>query len=562
MFSPRHILNSFYFSLLVGTALGIAACNLSGKTASPEEQALDLKKEIQAWVDGISPSGMGPDSSRLRSAEGTKEFYPSRQYEPIWVRVDSITPAGISLMELTQQARRLGLFPEHYHAETLATIQLNFEQDTLGTGARKDLKAWARMDALLTDAFLTLARHLQKGHEPLDSLKKNNAYQPEIYQAALNKAIQTQDPASALEALEPTSIEYKNLKKVLPDFLRTADFSKKYTRLEYPYRDSSAFIRSLIKRLKEENYLDSAVQRLDSAALSQTLKRVQTARKLKADGKYGSQLVNSLNSSDAEKFLKVVITMDRYRMQRESLPDRYIWVNLPSFFLQVYENDSIRVESRVVIGKPGTRTPLITSQISDVVTYPTWTIPPGIIAGEILPQLKRDPGYLGRKGYSLFDGQGNQVDPYSIDWSKYARSIPYRVVQGKGDDNALGVMKFNFPNKHYVYLHDTNQRSLFANENRSLSHGCVRVQNWDGLYKYIIQIDSTEATLRGNSFTSSDSVRTWLSQKERHVIPIKAKLPVYLRYYTAAGRNGKLEIYNDVYGEDRKLREIIINDKP
>jgi len=555
-------LKLFYFLLAVGIGLGFSSCNLSGKSSNPEETAQDLKKEIQTWVEGIDPSGRGIDSSRLRSADMAKELYPSRQYEPVWVRVDSITPAGQSLLKLIESARRFGLFPEHYHAKTLTSIQSTFEQDTLDTGARKDLGQWARMDILLTDAFLTLARHLQKGHEPIDSLKKNNTYQPEVYREALHKAIQTQDPAAALEALEPTSVGYENLKKVLPDFLRTADFSKQYTRLEYPYRDSTVFIRSLIKRLKEENYLDSSILELDAAALSQTLKRVQTARNLTTDGKYGTQLVNSLNRSDAESFLKVAITMDRYRIERESLPERYIWVNLPSFYLQVYDKESVALESRVVIGKPSTRTPLLTSQISDVITYPTWTIPASIISGEILPQVKKDPGYLSRKGYSLFDSEGNEVSADSVDWSKYSRGMPYRVVQGQGDANALGVMKFNFPNKHSVYLHDTNQRSFFANENRSLSHGCVRVQNWDGLYKYILRIDSALALQQGTSFTSTEFVRAWLNKKERHVIPVKSKLPVYFRYYTAAGRNGKLEIYNDVYGEDRKLRELLTGDKP
>ncbi|MFM7671973.1 MAG: murein L,D-transpeptidase [Bacteroidota bacterium] len=555
--TPRLFPFGSFFILLL-----LSACSAGLSKPDPKKQQETLKQELNQYLTSMKmPEGILEDSTHLLSAEETKGYYQARQFESHWVQPDSITPGGTSMIELAQNARLLGLLPKHYHEQELTGLIKNFEQDTLGTGARQDLKAWAKMDLLLTDAFLTMARHLQKGHTLVDSLKKNNTYKPETYSQALAKTLDTQDPAGILNTLEPTAIGYKELKKAIPDFLRTANFSKQYTRLNYPYRDSSAFIRSLIKRLKEDNYLDSSVQRIDSAGLAATLKRVQTARNLKVDGKYGSQLVNSLNNSDQEKFLKVAINMDRYRMDREQLPNRYIWVNLPSFFLQVYENETIALESRVVVGKPSTRTPLLTSQISDVITYPTWTIPASIISGEILPQLKRDPGYLARKGYSLFDSDGNEIDPYGVNWSQYARGIPYRVVQGQGDANALGIMKFNFPNKYSVYLHDTNQRSLFGNDYRSLSHGCVRVQNWDGLYKYIIRIDSTQAAGSGSKFTPTDSVRTWLSQKERHIIPVKANLPVYFRYYTAAGKNGKLETYSDIYNEDKMLREQLVKDE-
>src|SRR5437763_8908740 len=112
-----------------------------------------------------------------------------------------------------------------------------------------------------------------------------------------------------------------------------------------------------------------------------------------------------------------------------------------------------------------------------------------IIKKDILPGLKRDKGYIARQGFHLIDLNDNEIDPYTINWSKYRNSIPYRVVQGSGDDNALGVLKFNFPNKYAVYLHDTNQRYLFGKSSRALSHGCVRVQQWKSLADYIFRYD-------------------------------------------------------------------------
>ena len=130
----------------------------------------------------------------------------------------------------------------------------------------------------------------------------------------------------------------------------------------------------------------------------------------------------------------------------------------------------------------------------------------------MLPAIKKDPGYLARKGFSLIDKEGMEVDPYTVDWTKYKKGIPYKIVQGSGDDNALGILKFNFPNKYAVYLHDTNQRSLFSQTTRSLSHGCVRVQDWQKLALYMIRSDHTDSS---KVKPVEDSLQAWLARKEK-----------------------------------------------
>jgi len=215
------------------------------------------------------------------------------------------------------------------------------------------------------------------------------------------------------------------------------------------------------------------------------------------------------------------------------------------------EDDTVRLKSKVVVGKPQSHTPTLTSSITDMITYPQWTIPESIIKKEILPGLKKDPGYTLKKGFSLIDYKGNVVDPYFVDWTKYKTGIPYKVVQGSGDDNALGVMKFNFSNKYFVYLHDTNQRYLFSNKTRALSHGCVRVQNWDSLAYFILRNDSafSKKTL------SSDTLTKWLTLKEKHVIPVRKRIPLFIRYFTCDTKDDELVFYEDVYGDDKRLKD-------
>jgi murein L,D-transpeptidase YcbB/YkuD len=256
--------------------------------------------------------------------------------------------------------------------------------------------------------------------------------------------------------------------------------------------------------------------------------------------------------------------MDRYKMLPDSLPQKYIWVNIPSYTLRLINNDTLILSSKVVVGKPITRTPVLTSAISELITYPQWTIPASIIEKEILPGMKKDTAYLRKKGYSLLNSKNEEVSPDSVNWSKYKKTIPYKVIQGSGDDNALGVLKFNFFNKYSVYMHDTNQRSFFGFDSRAFSHGCVRVQEWEKMAYYIMrnENDSTNSASKSKQKpVSVDSLTHWLEVKEKHSIPIRTKLPVFIRYFTCEASNGQISFFEDIYNEDKKMTELLFADK-
>jgi len=269
-----------------------------------------------------------------------------------------------------------------------------------------------------------------------------------------------------------------------------------------------------------------------------------------------------LNLSDQEKFNRIAITMDRYKMLPDTLPQKYIWVNIPSYSLRLISDDTLVLSSKVVVGKPITRTPVLTSAVSEMITYPQWTIPASIVEKEILPGMKKDTAYLRKKGYSLLNSKNEEVSPDSVNWAKYKKTIPYKVIQGSGDDNALGVLKFNFYNKYSVYLHDTNQRSFFGFDSRAFSHGCVRVQEWEKMAYFIM---NNENSVAGNNIKPKpvpvDSLTHWLQIKEKHSIPIRAKVPVFIRYYTCEATNGQISFFEDIYGEDKKMSELLFANK-
>jgi len=369
----------------------------------------------------------------------------------------------------------------------------------------------------------------------------------------LNKVKDGQPLSNILNSVQPALKDYQALRRNIPSFLDSMD-RKNYTYVSYPGKDSLSLLKNVLKRLGESGY-SIASAKPDSAMLADLLTRYQKAKGLKQTGKITAGLASVLNNTDKEKFKRIAITLDRYKQLPATLPEKYIWVNLPAYNLKVWDNDSLALESKVIVGKPGTPTPVINSEISDLIVYPTWTVPNSIIVKEILPGLKRNPGYLARKGLGLYKSNGDPVDPYSVNWSKYNKGIPYLVRQGSGDNNALGVIKFNFKNPYAVYLHDTNQRYLFRNKDRSLSHGCVRVQDWEKLAFYIVRNDSLSSTLPDSMKLNTDSITTWISRKERHTIEIKKKLPVFIRYFGCEGDKNSIRFYDDIYGEDKKLRD-------
>ncbi|MGZ8559688.1 MAG: L,D-transpeptidase family protein, partial [Chitinophagaceae bacterium] len=442
-----------------------------------------------------------------------------------------------------------------YHFSFLDSLKQKFLKDTLATSYRRDAVLWSRADLMLTDAFVHIIKDLKLGRLPQDSTtqRKDSVLTDSFYLKKMEELHQTGALVEMFQALEPQHKAYKDLKAGINYFLDSAD-NNVYTIVPMPKEYPQTFQQALQRRLFEAGFIAYDSIMADSTQLAEAVKKFQRRKGIKADGKAGSETIRIMNDSDRYKFVRIAITLDRYKMLSEKMPSRYIWVNLPAYQMNLIEEDSVLLSSKIICGKNITPTPLLTSAISQLITYPQWTIPQSIILKEILPAVKKNPGYLAGKGYSLITGKGDVIDPYTVDWSKYKKGIPYKVVQGSGDENALGILKFNFPNSYFVYLHDTNQRYLFSKAFRSLSHGCVRVQQWEELAYYIVRYDYKDKFGEEPS-PVEDSLTTWLERKEKHSIAVKNKLPVYIRYFTCEGKDDKLLFYEDIYGYDKEIHE-------
>jgi murein L,D-transpeptidase YcbB/YkuD len=531
---------------------------------APEKMDDKVKELIRSFLEySASKNERMDDSTVLYQLPILTDLYKQKTFAPQWSSSQKWLARGDSLLLFIEKAKLYGLFPTDYHSHQLAILKKIFAADAFKDKETQDAASWARADLMLSDALVSIFHDIKLGRLPNDSitLRKDSVLSEDFISSKFNAAASGLSLNVIMSTLEPKYKGYHELKEAIRIFLDSADF-KPIMPIVFPNKNKDELRAAVVKRLFENGYVDSSFMEIDSLKLAAGLKKFQKDMRLTIDGKIGAQTIRLLNLSDQDKFNHIAITMDRYKMLSDSFPEKYIWVNIPSYSLKLMSHDTLILKSKVVVGKPLTRTPVLTSAVSELITYPQWTIPESIVEKEIIPGMKKDSGYLRKKGYMLLNYKNEEVSPDSVKWAKYDKKIPYKVIQGSGDDNALGVLKFNFPNKYSVYLHDTNQRSFFAQDTRALSHGCVRVQEWEKMAYYIMnnQLDSTVKKKKLNEITL-DSMTHWLAIKEKHSIPLRKRIPVYIRYFTCEANDGRINYFEDIYEEDKKMIELLFANK-
>lgn len=548
---------------VVVPALLLLACNGGSrepKTVEIVREPEDLNKKTNeniavAIAFATENDGKLNDSITFNMLPAVRSWYSTLDSPRTWSYEKQWLPVADSLFRFIRHSENYGLFPPDYHFSRLDIIHHKLKTDS---SAMLDAALWARADLLLTDAFMQLAKDIRLGRLEKDSitLRKDSVLTDSFYVSLLKNVQQKKELTSFLEELEPRHTGYIELRNALRHFLDTMNRTN-YTYLSYPFTDpvdSLAFIKNLQTRLYEGGYLSLNDGRADTATLTAAVKAYQKENNLKVDGKAGPMVVKSLNNNDQEKFKIIAINMDRYKQLPDTMPQRYVWVNIPAFRLRVWDSDTLRLESKIIVGQPQTRTPLLTSTLTNFIIFPQWTVPYSIIFKEMLPKIRDNVAYLDKQNLMVVDKNDSIVDPHGINWFKLNKNyFPYLLKQREGDDNSLGVIKFNFRNKYSVYLHDTNARWLFSKTNRALSHGCVRVQQWDKLSRYLVENDS----LRYNP----DTLATWIKRKEKHTVYFSRKIPIFIRYITCEATDGRLVFFDDIYAEDKAARQAWFSNK-
>jgi murein L,D-transpeptidase YcbB/YkuD len=264
---------------------------------------------------------------------------------------------------------------------------------------------------------------------------------------------------------------------------------------------------------------------------------------LKADGAVGPGTLAELNVPVSNRIDTLRVNLDRGRVLLHDLPAEFVVVNVAGFWVYVVRNGAVFWRARAQVGTPYRRTPIFRSQISYLVFNPTWTVPPGIIRSDILPAAQRDPASITRKGLEVFDRNGRRVPPESVDWNAFRSGhIPYTLVQQPGPNNALGRVKFMFPNDYAVYLHDTPSQSRFEESARAFSSGCVRVER---------PLELAQLLLNQPDKWNGDAIARVIQNGKIQNVTLARKIPVLLTYWTAwVDSSGRVNFRRDLYQQD------------
>ncbi|MGB3146396.1 MAG: L,D-transpeptidase family protein [Paracoccaceae bacterium] len=485
-------------------------------------------------------------SFRLEVAEASAddraiaEFYRRHDYPALWTGADD-APRRTALFQALLNAGDHGLPEGRYQAHELMARFAAVQSE----GQR------ARLDVAVTRAFVQYAHDVRTGFLTPSDIDATMVREVSVRDtSAMLEGFFNADPQDYLANLPPQMPEYAQLQKTRLDLLDTIASGGwgpaiKASKLEPG--DSGGEVIALRDRLVALGYMQRSVTAEYDGAISRAVQIFQIDQGLTADGVAGESTISELNRSAAERLASVTVGLERLRwMNGLPLGQRHVWVNLPDFTAKLVENGRTVFESVTVVGqnRPDTRSPEFSDQIEFMVVNPTWNVPRSITVKEYLPMLQKNPQSVGH--LRIVDRRGRAVDRSAVDFTQFtAQNFPFSMSQAPSSRNALGLVKFMFPNKWNIYLHDTPQKPLFKKESRAFSHGCIRMGDPFGFAYALLSVQSNdpEGLFKSHLATGVEST-----------ISLDKPVPVHLVYFTAwPDARGHVGYRRDVYGRDQAI---------
>ena len=533
-------------SILVTIAL--ATLTVTVATACRQRKATDaVAVALNTELSGQPPKGVTTEiwQSVLR-------FYAAREGAPAWVDGRQPNKPSAAAIATLERARLHALDPADYAAAAVLAERTALADLKNADDDSRRAQQLAGFERHLTTAMLSLAHDVAVGRTSptvIDSRWKARRQSPDLA-LALEAALDGNLDAWP-DAVRPGHPEYERLQQALRSLTgvqQRGGWPHVDSRALSPRRASEAVV-TLRQRLAAAGFLNEAAGASKSAVYDESVeagvKAFQEHHRLKATGTVDEATATAMNVSVADRLTQIGLNLERWRWMPDDFGPRHLLVNIPQYLVMAREAGKIVLDIRVVVGKVGNNTPVFSGDMQTVVFSPYWNIPDTILAGETAPAVMKDRNFLAKNNIEVVRLTARGAEPVNaddVDWGDTESLKQLSVRQRPGAQNALGHVKFLFPNPYDVYLHDTPADALFSRQGRALSHGCVRVEEPETLAKYV---------LRDYAEWPTDRILTAMHSGNEQHVKLKASIPVHIVYFTAwVDDDGGMHFLQDVYGYD------------